>query len=45
VREIKQTLRTVPGLADHQAACEYELTRQVASVGRPEYRERLGGTR
>lgn len=44
VREIKQTLRTVPGLADHRAASEYELTRQVASVGRPEYQERVGGT-
>ena len=45
VREIKQTLRTAPGLSDHQAASEYELMRQVASVGRPEYQERVGGTR
>lgn len=45
VREVKETLRTVPGLADHQAASEYELTRQVASVGRPEYQERIRGAR
>ena len=45
VREIKETLRVAPGLAGHGTASEYELGRQVASVGRPEYRERVGGTR
>jgi enoyl-CoA hydratase len=41
VREIKDTLRTAPALADHAEASEFELRRQLASVGRPEYGEKL----
>jgi enoyl-CoA hydratase len=45
VCEIKETLRAAPGLDGHGAATEYELGRQVASIGRPEYLERFGGSR
>jgi enoyl-CoA hydratase len=45
VREIKDTLRTAPALPGHHEACEFELRRQLDSVGRPEYRERFGGGR
>ncbi|MGK3203140.1 enoyl-CoA hydratase [Amycolatopsis sp. MEPSY49] len=45
VREIKDTLRTTPSLAEHAEASEVELRRQLASVDRPEYRERLAAHR
>ena len=43
--EIKQTLRAAPELPDHALACEVELEKQLASIARPEYRERFVGAR
>lgn len=45
VREIKDTLRTAPALADHAEASEFELRRQLASVERPEFHAGLAGPR
>lgn len=43
VREIKDTLRTAH--PEHGDATEFELRRQLASIERPEYRNRFGTTR
>lgn len=43
VREIKETLQNCAHMIDHQAAIDYELDRQLASVARPEYTEKIRG--
>ena len=41
IRDVKQTLRECPNILNYEDAIAFELIRQLASIGRPEYVEKL----